>query len=561
MQLSVVDFNANNKLFTVILNNGSNEETEYWPLSKFPPQAQLELVNQMEAVDKNFLSDLGITKEEIMANISEMSKADNSKSKKSKLKELFVEKILEQRRKVMAEFQPSTYLSENYQVNVDEVVEYFGKHMIHSKDLATILAYAWNSGNNVMLTGPGGYGKSTAFKLFSKFLIDKGIIRSYYINSFNEATNVDKLFEGINFKVLNETGFQHFNAEQSFLNYRIACFDEFLDARIQALSALKDTLAAKALRNGSQVEPMFTRMIVGLTNQKWEDVVVNDSTKALVERFPLSYTVVWPSHTLEDYKAQLELLCDRNPQYSRDYIEFIATLMVEVINSTKRSAMPIIPSARMCEKAFELVQTTPLDSVRFMEGYAKPYETVILKFSKLVNEQLKNLKNKTIKKASKNDYTEVQEVFTEGSAELALVPLQLENLLNNTELTEWLNTNYFRLVKFFDGLYQYQKENGLAIDLELSEDELRDFVQKTQDLNLDANIMMITYGSLRIVPQFQGNTDIPGMVEDEFIKYSVLADPFIWLNENHGKDYEKVVPLTNEEFIWFVEGLKSLEAL
>ena len=157
------------------------------------------------------------------------------------------------------------------------------KSFILMDEPAQALAAALKMEQNIIFCGKGGYGKSEMVKaLFSNELLKDKV----FIKSLNESTTEEDLFGGVRMKELMETGAILYKTENSFINYEIAVFEEMFDADISVLSALKDALSSKEIRNGVQREPVKTKIIIGLTNKSPKEVISNNSTEALIQRFP-----------------------------------------------------------------------------------------------------------------------------------------------------------------------------------------------------------------------------------------------------------------------------------
>ena len=156
---------------------------------------------------------------------------------------------------------------------------------------AMAISAALKMEQNVIFCGAGGYGKSEMVKaLFSMDLLKNKV----FIKSLNEATTEEDLFGGVRMKELMDTGAILYKTENSFINYEIVVFEEMFDADMAVLSALKDTLSSREVRNGVQREKIKTKIIIGLTNKSPEEVIENNSTEALVQRFPIIQRMEYP---------------------------------------------------------------------------------------------------------------------------------------------------------------------------------------------------------------------------------------------------------------------------
>ncbi len=192
--------------------------------------------------------------------------------------------------------------------NHNTIAEILNKNFILMDEPAMALSAALIMEQNVIFCGRGGYGKSEMIKtLFSNELLKDKV----FIKSLNESTTEEDLFGGIKMKELMDEGSILYKTENSFINYEIAIFEEMLDADISVLSALKDALSSKEVRNGIQREVLKTKIIIGLTNKSPQDVISNNSTEALIQRFPIIQTMEYP--ITKDVVALMILRSMRNP--------------------------------------------------------------------------------------------------------------------------------------------------------------------------------------------------------------------------------------------------------
>ncbi len=99
-------------------------------------------------------------------------------------------------------------------------------------------------------------------------------------------------------KLFNKTGEIQYLVENSFMNHEYVIFEEAFDAPVYVLTILKDILTSRELRNGHQVFPIKTKMIVICTNHSRSVIADDLSIKALMERFPLELEVKWQSYHL-----------------------------------------------------------------------------------------------------------------------------------------------------------------------------------------------------------------------------------------------------------------------
>lgn len=154
---------------------------------------------------------------------------------------------------------------------------------------------------NVLLYGPGGYGKSEMTMAFFKAM---GV--EPFVQSCGEGLSEEKLFGGLDMKEYKDHGKLHYLVEHSFMNHEYVVFEELLDAPMNVLLSLKDILTSGYFRQGSQQFKIKTKLIVCLTNRTKAEVAEDDSSKALLERFPLELQVIWPDFKEEYFYSMFE---------------------------------------------------------------------------------------------------------------------------------------------------------------------------------------------------------------------------------------------------------------
>lgn len=170
--------------------------------------------------------------------------------------------------------------------NTDLIQRVLRKKFINTSEISDVLKNAMKNSMNLIIYGKGGFGKS---EMVTELFSGPEFKDMVFVKSLSEATTEEDLFGGINVKKLSDTGVVEYNCENSFANKEIVIFEEIFDANPRVLAALKDTLTAKEIRNGNQRFPMKTKVIIGLTNRTYEEVIQDDSTEALTQRFPLSF--------------------------------------------------------------------------------------------------------------------------------------------------------------------------------------------------------------------------------------------------------------------------------
>lgn len=119
--------------------------------------------------------------------------------------------------------------------------------------------------------------------------------------SFNQGTTEEKIFGGMDVKRFTDTGEIIYLLEKAFISYEYVILEELFDAYPQVVAAIKDTLTSGYVRNGSQMVPIKTKMIVACTNRDRDEVISDLSIEALLQRFPFEEKVEWADHSKNKY--------------------------------------------------------------------------------------------------------------------------------------------------------------------------------------------------------------------------------------------------------------------
>lgn len=199
------------------------------------------------------------------------------------------------------------------------------------------LELAYVTGENLILYGKGGHGKS---EIVEWDLDNRG--QTPFIKTMGAGTTTDSLFGGIDIKKFNETGSLEFLVENSFMAHEYVIFEELMDAPDYILEQLKDILTSKKFRNGAQTYNIKTKLIICCTNRTREEFSKNDSLKALMERFPLEYKVEWDSYTRTTYGFMFQTMFGKNYKTLEYILEKLAQAGTVVSPRTAVKAAKIL---------------------------------------------------------------------------------------------------------------------------------------------------------------------------------------------------------------------------
>lgn len=323
---------------------------------------------------------------------------------------------------------------------------------VFMEDVGKILNLALNTEENVILYGKGGYGKS---EYTIEFLREMGI--EPYVITMGSGMTTDRLFGGLDLQKFNETGKIEYLVENSFMNHEYVIFEELFDAPDFILEQLKDILSSGCFRNGTQLFPIQTRMIVCCTNKTREEFAKNTSLRALMERFPLELEVKWDNHNRITYEKLLNTK-----------LGFADPMLTYILEQYAMAGNTISP--RIALKSAKIIAQCGPDSLNFIADFSSKPDV---------------LKNAIAKFQSIFEINELVMKMTQTVTEFeALSFKSIDDVKNGNKLNKSIYANILKLkgIKADDSLVQtttdaikrftevYEK-NKKALDLLISLDD------------------------------------------------------------------------------------------
>ncbi|RLG28192.1 hypothetical protein DRO03_10400, partial [Methanosarcinales archaeon] len=222
---------------------------------------------------------------------------------------------------------------------------------IFVEEIARILSLGFAGKKNIIVFGPGGHGKS---EMVQAVIDGLNLSEDAFFQFFGEGMDESQLFGGLNFKKLEEEKVLEYYPEKSFLNYRIAVFEELFDAPASVLLALKDVLTARELRNGAQRFKMRTELIICLTNKEPAEISeLGPAAHALVERFPLQLNLKWKDYSAKSYLQLFEKVAGR---LGGPVLNGFKAVLAEIL--AKATAEGNFVSPRTAVHAFQVCQAS-----------------------------------------------------------------------------------------------------------------------------------------------------------------------------------------------------------
>lgn len=232
------------------------------------------------------------------------------------------------------------------------------KGFIKSELVHEVLEVGRQTNQNVVLYGPGGYGKS---EMSLAYLREHYKEKDIAVKALSVGTTVDDLLGGINIKTLKDTGEVIYNVDKSIFASKVLILEEAFDAPVRVLEGLKDILTSRKVRNGSQQWDIKTEFIIVCTNRSKDELTTDASSRALMERFPLSLHVKWNTHSLSDYKE----LC--LAVFNKEHPDFTA-LMSYMLQSISKDESKLPPSPRTAVRMFKVLDQFGKEGLKYMDG-------------------------------------------------------------------------------------------------------------------------------------------------------------------------------------------------
>lgn len=272
-------------------------------------------------------------------------------------------------------------------------------NFIFTEEVGKALDLAFITGENVILYGKGGFGKS---EMAEAYLRGKKV--DIYIKTMGNGTTTDSLFGGIDIKEFNDTGKIEYLVENSFMNHEYVILEELFDAPDYILEQLKDILTSKVFRNGTQTFPIKTKLIICCTNKSREEFSKNDSLKALMERFPLELKVEWDNYTRDTYdklfrhvlKSSDNELCyilEKLAQNGSVISPRTAIKAAKIVNSCGIDCLDFIADFSGKNTPLVKAEIEKFKNVKILTSYIKRIDELITESASIVLDTLENIKH------------------------------------------------------------------------------------------------------------------------------------------------------------------------
>jgi len=262
--------------------------------------------------------------------------------------------------------------------SLQSIQEALSKRFYNMNKVIEALYLGTTTGKNVILYGPGGFGKSQIVKAFLDYVsIPAPTIVGY------EDMEVEALLGIPNIKKLTETSVYETAFDRSvFSSPGVLILEEFLDARPSTAAALKDILTEGGLRqNGRFTESLISSVII-CTNKSPEDVSIDDSSAAFYkERFPIRIKVMWDHYSHEAYLDFLKVV-------KPDQVD-AQSLLYDVLAETAARTIDLV-SPRVIKDASDLLDVhKDIRVLQYVDGLDTADMTEVLMYCSFVTERFR----------------------------------------------------------------------------------------------------------------------------------------------------------------------------
>jgi CO dehydrogenase nickel-insertion accessory protein CooC1 len=191
------------------------------------------------------------------------------------------------------------------------------KHFVHMDGTKKVLKLALDTNMNLILYGPGGYGKTELVKYTLNSLNIPFNVVVGYKNMMVEALlgipNMKKLIEKSEYEIAFK--------KSPFVGAKILILEEFMDVLPETAAALKDVLTEGGYRYKGKFIESDIDIVIIITNKSPEEINDDDSIKAFYnERFPLHYRVDWEVKSAKKYHDLLTM----NTNLEEDQISLLS---------------------------------------------------------------------------------------------------------------------------------------------------------------------------------------------------------------------------------------------
>jgi hypothetical protein len=183
---------------------------------------------------------------------------------------------------------------------LEDLTATLAKNFVFHEEATRKIYTALAIGDNSILYGPGGFGKSDIVVAVCKELGLPVVCKTGY-----EGMKPEELLGVPNMAALLEESKYETAFENSvFSKPGILILEEFFDCDPSTAAALKDVLTARGHREGDGKKESLISSVIICGNKSPDEVSTSESTRAFYkDRFPIRYNMVWPNFAEECYMS------------------------------------------------------------------------------------------------------------------------------------------------------------------------------------------------------------------------------------------------------------------
>lgn len=266
-------------------------------------------------------------------------------------------------------------------IGLEKMKQRVGKTFYDMDHVVEVLYRGIIAHKNIVLYGPGGFGKTTVVKEFLKQAgINHSTIVGYEdmdVEGLLGIPNMDKLLN----KSIYETAFDR----TAFVNPGILILEEFLDVNPKTAIALKDIITEGGLRQGNKFTESMIGSIIICSNKSPYELSNDHSTTAFYrDRFPIVCNVAWESYSHDRYFKYLETITPTRV-FNAHKEEFIVLSELAYRTSEEDSVV----SPRIIKDAAEFLRSNDFDvlSLKLIDGLDTEIITEVLSTVKFKSEE------------------------------------------------------------------------------------------------------------------------------------------------------------------------------
>lgn len=247
-------------------------------------------------------------------------------------------------------------------IGLEEMKARVGKKFFDMNGVVEALYYAIISGKNIILYGPGGFGKT---EITLEFIKQAGLEHSVIVGY--EDMDVEGLLGLPNMtKMMEESVYEIAFEKTVFNNPGVLILEEFLDVNPKTAIALKDILTAGGYRQGNKFIPSAVSSVIICSNKSPYELSVDNSTAALYkERFPFIVSVGWIEFSTTRYMGFIRKVVGEKKY---EAYKQVYDVLAELAHRTSKTKEVVSP--RIVKDAIDILEINNfnLQSINKVDG-------------------------------------------------------------------------------------------------------------------------------------------------------------------------------------------------